>query len=134
MRIKDKIEEIDKYLEELYSFIPNDFNEYENDFKIKAACERYFERIIEAVIDLAFLFVRDKGLKKPEDDEVVFDILHDNDVISKELNERLKNAKGMRNIISHKYSNIDDNIVFESVSERLDKDVMEFIESLTKQL
>jgi len=134
MRIKDKIEEIDKYLEELYSFIPNDFNEYENDFKIKAACERYFERIIEAVIDLAFLFVRDKGLKKPEDDEVVFDILHDNDVISKELNERLKNAKGMRNIISHKYSNIDDNIVFESVSERLDKDVREFIESLTKQL
>jgi len=48
----DKIVEIEEYLEKFGSIIPNDFDEYIEDFMRKAACERYFEKIVEAVIDV----------------------------------------------------------------------------------
>jgi uncharacterized protein YutE (UPF0331/DUF86 family) len=51
-RINDKIEEIEKYLGELLEIIPSSLVGYGQDFKAKAACERYAERIIEAVVDL----------------------------------------------------------------------------------
>ena len=75
MRITDKIEEIDEYLSELSEIIPGNFDEYQNDFKTKAACERYFEKIIESIVDLCFLVIKDKKLKIPEEDKEAFDIL-----------------------------------------------------------
>ncbi|MBI5148688.1 DUF86 domain-containing protein [Candidatus Pacearchaeota archaeon] len=102
-RIKDKIEEIEKYLDELGEIKPNNLKEYIKDFKTKAACERYTERIIEAVVDLAFLIIREKGFRIPEGDKEAFDILAKEKIISGELAEKLKEAKGMRNILAHEY-------------------------------
>ena len=132
MKIKDKIEGIEKYIEELEVIIPDNFNHYLHDFKTKAACERYFEKIIEAVVDLCFLIIKDKGLKTPEDDKNSFDILEQENIISKELAQRLKDAKGMRNIIAHEYGNIDDEIVFESITKELIRDASEFIGLIKK--
>ncbi len=127
MRIKDKIEEIESYLAELDEIAPKIFEEYISDLKTKAACERYSEKIIEAVVDLAFLVIKDKGFKLPEEDKEAFDILAEEKLISKALAEKLKDAKGMRNIIAHKYGKIDDKIVFEAITEELERDVKEFI-------
>ena len=74
MRIKDKIKEIEGYLSELSEIMPGNFEEYK-EIKNKAACERYFEKIIEAVIDLSFLIIKDKNLRIPEEDKEAFDIL-----------------------------------------------------------
>jgi len=131
MRINEKINEIEKYLDELESIIPKTFDEYE-DIKEKAACERYFEKIIEAVIDLCFLIVKEKNLEKPEDDKGVFDILLNSEVISKGSCENLKNAKGMENIISHQYGSIDNKIVFHSITEELVDDVNKFLDGIKK--
>jgi uncharacterized protein YutE (UPF0331/DUF86 family) len=131
-RINDKIKEIEKYLEELNSVLPTGFEEYENDFKIKAICERYFERIIEAVVDLAFLVIKEKGFKIPDDDKKSFDVLKDEKIISKELCEKFKDAKGMRNIIVHEYGKIDNELVFEAVTQELGKDVEEFIRRINE--
>lgn len=121
MRINDKIKEIEIYLNELLEVMPRTFDEYK-ELKTKAACERYFEKIVEAVVDLAFLIIKQRRLKVPEEDKEVFDILLDENVISKELCERLKDAKGMRNLIAHEYGKIDDEIVFNSIVEELKKD------------
>lgn len=129
-RINDKISEIEKYLSELSGIIPNDFKEYIHDFKSRAACERYFEKIIEAVVDLSFLIIKEKNLEIPDDDKHSFDILSKEGIINKSLSERLKEAKGMRNIITHKYGKVDDEIVFNSITEELEKDVKEFIEGV----
>ncbi|MBT4540484.1 DUF86 domain-containing protein [Candidatus Woesearchaeota archaeon] len=132
MRIKEKIKEIEQYLEELESIMPEDFKEYLEDYKSKAACERYFEKIIEAVIDLSFLIIKEKGLKIPEDDKKSFEILNEENIIPKKLTNKLKDAKGMRNIIAHDYGSVDDEIVFESITSELIKDVKEFLEEVNK--
>lgn len=130
MRIRDKIEEIECYLGELSNFIPNNFEEYKTNPMAKSACERHFEKIVEAAVDLAFLVIREKNLKKPEDDKAVFDVLRDNKIISKKLCEKLKDAKGMRNILTHQYGSIDDEIVFHSITEELENDINKFIKEI----
>ena len=130
-RIKDKIEEIEQYVDELDEIIPEDFSEYVEDRKAKAACERYFEKIIEAVVDLAFLVIKASGLKIPEDDKGAFEILANAKRISEELAAKLRDAKGMRNIIAHEYGSIDDELVFESIKNALTKDVGEFVKSIS---
>lgn len=132
MRIKDKIDEIEKYVSELEGFMPADFKEYLRDVKTKAACERYFERIIEAAVDLAFLIIREKSFRTPEDDKEAFDILAKENIIIAELAERLKDAKGMRNIIAHQYGVVDDEIVFHAITEELVNDVNGFLKDIKK--
>lgn len=131
MRIEDKIEEVETYLKEFTSIMPKALKEYLN-IKEKAACERYFEKIIEAITDLAFLIIKEKNLEKPEDDKAVFDILHKNEIISEKICEKMKDAKGMRNLIAHEYGSVDDKIVFHSITEEFEDDVNNFIEEIKK--
>ena len=126
-RINEKIEEVEKYLQELNEILPKSFEEYISNIEKRAACERYFEKIIEAVVDLNFLIIKNKGLKVPEDEESSFILLSDEKIISYELAKKLKNAKGMRNIIAHEYGKVDDEIVFEVITTQLDQDIKEFI-------
>lgn len=129
MRVKDKIKEIEKYLDEFAGIMPDNFEEYK-EAKTKAACERYFEKIVEAAVDLSFLIIKDRGLKIPEGDKEVFDVLFGDNIITLELAEKFKDAKGMRNIIAHEYGAIDDKIVFNSITNELIKDSEEFIKRI----
>lgn len=130
MRVHDKAEEIEQYLEQLKSFLPPDFNTYEKEFKDKAACERYFEKIVEAVVDLSFLLAREEGLGLPEEEEGVFVLLLNHKIISEELCKNLKDMKGMRNILVHEYGSVDDKIVFRAVTEEIEKDIRKFLKSI----
>ena len=133
-RIEDKINEINGFLEELKEIIPSNFEEYKSSIEKKAACERYVEKIVEAATDLAFLTIKNRKLKIPEDDIDAFNILLENKIIDENLASKLKNAKGMRNIISHQYGKIDDKIVFEAITEDIDKDVEKFVEQIEKTI
>lgn len=129
-RIEDKINEIEKYLLELEEMKPTNLEEYKRDIKTKAACERYIEKIIEALVDLSFLIIKDKSLKSPENDTEAFIILSDSNIISNELSDKMQNAKGMRNILAHEYGEVDDEIVFHSLEEEIIKDSRDFIKSI----
>jgi uncharacterized protein YutE (UPF0331/DUF86 family) len=133
-RINDKIKEIDGFLQELSETTPQTFEEYEKSFKEKAACERYFEKIITAVIDLAFLFIKYKKYDIPNEDKEAIELLSNNGIINENLSENLKSAKSMRNIIAHEYGQVDDELVFEAITEQLEKDVREFIKSIENNL
>ena len=133
-RIDEKVKEVEEFLKELKGIIPASLNEYKKNIEKKAACERYVEKIAEAVTDLAFLAIKLKKLKIPEDDADAFNILLDDGMIDEQLSKRLKNAKGMRNIIAHQYGKIDDEVVFEAVKEELSRDVKEFVKCLKKKI
>ena len=133
-RINDKINEIEKYLEELERDMPENLEEYLADSRRKAACERHAERIIESIVDLAFLFAKHKKFDAPREEEGIFLVLASKEIISDELAKNLKEAKGMRNILAHKYGEVNDAIVFHAVSEELRRDAEEFIEKISEQL
>ncbi|MBU0977462.1 MAG: DUF86 domain-containing protein [Nanoarchaeota archaeon] len=103
-----------------------------NDHKTKAACEHYFEKIVEALADLAFFVIKKKDFPPAEDDIAAFFVLAEKNIISDELARKLKEAKGMRNFISHEYGKVDDELVFEALSGELEKDVGEFLGKVRK--
>ena len=102
--------------------------------KTKAACERYFEKIIEAVVDLAWLVIKENGYRIPEEEKEVFDILCQEQMIAEDLKSKLKDAKGMRNILAHQYGVVDDELVFHSITEELIRDVDLFLEDINRNL
>ena len=126
-KISDKIIGIRKYLDELSTIIPKEYAIYKEDIIIKAACERYFELIIESTIDLATLIIKNERFSFPEDKRV-FNFLYKKKIIDNNLAERLQDAKGMRNILSHRYGEIDNRTVFESIKKELLIDIKEFLE------
>ncbi len=131
-RITEKVEEIEQYLAELEDIFPEDFAEYKKNKLVKAACERYVEKIMEAVTDLSFILISIKKLELPQDDIDSFRILFDNKIIKVELYAKLKHAKGMRNVIAHQYGSVNDEIVFNSIKDELEEDVKTFLRELKK--
>lgn len=131
-RIKDKVAEVEKYVEELKSIVPETFEEYEKDIIKKAACERYFDKIMEALTDLAFLIIKKNSIPAPEDDLSSFITLYENKIISKELAYKLREAKQMRNFITHRYKFIDDLTVYNAVKEELFSDVEAFLDLVSE--
>ena len=133
-RINQKIEQLNNYLEFLSSRVPSNLEEYKNNLDKKAICERYAQKIIESTIDLAFLIINIKNLRQPAQEDTIFNILSEENIISQELAKRLSEAKGMRNFIIHEYGEIDDEIVFEAVSFQLKEDAEEFMKNILNLL
>jgi uncharacterized protein YutE (UPF0331/DUF86 family) len=131
-RFNEKVIELEEFLEELEDSLPEDFEDYKTDYKLRAIGERYFEKIIKAVIDLSFMIIKIKKFKQPEQEKEVFDILVENNIITISLSKKLQDAKGMRNIIAHEYGRIDNELVFHSLADELIPDVREFINSVNK--
>ncbi len=131
-RIQDKVNEITRFLDELSEIVPPDYDSYNDNPRDRAACERFFEKIIEASIDLSFTIIKYKKLEVPTGDKEVFKILEKHKVISPELAFRLSEAKGMRNILAHEYGKVNDALVYEAVHNELIRDVKEFLGEVEK--
>lgn len=133
-RINEKLKEIELYLEEIESWLPEDIEDYKTDSKIRRACERNFEVISEYIVDIALYIIKLKKLRIPNDDESTFEILLENKIISEELCKNMIEARGMRNFIAHKYGEIDDTRVFYALKEQFNSDIKSFIEFIKKSL
>ena len=126
-RLNEKISETRKYLDELSSIVPLSFDEYKLNFQKRAACERYAEKIVEAIIDIIFIIVKKEKLAIPDNESISFDMLAKKGIISSSLAVKLKEAKGMRNILAHEYGKLDNSIIFQAVSGELDYDFQQLV-------
>lgn len=61
------------------------------------------QRLCEACIDIATHIIRKKKLGVPQTSKDSFQILEDNNIISKDLSSRLQGMVGFRNIAVHDY-------------------------------
>ena len=135
-RILSKIDEMDKYLSELEEIKPKSFEEYVNSVKDKRACERILQILIESVIDVCNLFVSGLKLGLPSDEDDLFIKIENKKIITKKMKGILKDMKGFRNILVHKYGEVDDEIVFEMLSEKLEdfdifkKEILSYVKIL----
>ncbi len=132
-RILSKIDEMDRYVEELDKIVPKDLDEYERLIKDKLACERLLHLSIECVIDICNIITSGLKLGLPSDEEEMLIKLERNSVVSKEMKKTLTGMKGIRNILVHKYGEVKDEIVFEALSEKLG-DFEKFKEEILKFL
>ena len=131
-RILSKLDEMIKYVEELRSMLPEK-EEYHRNLIKRRACEKTVEVAIESLIDVSAMIVSAQKFGLPANEENIFDILIEKKILSKELGEKLKDMKGFRNILIHRYAYVDDEIVYQNLSSYLD-DFYEFENSIESYL
>lgn len=115
-RILIKIDEMMEYLEELKRIKPNKINDYKNLVEKRRACERVLQITIECVIDICTIIVKDLKLGIPEDETGMFEKIREKRIISEKTRRNLENIKGFRNILVHKYGDVQDELVFENLN------------------
>ena len=91
------------------------------------------EVAIESLIDVSAMVISVYRLGLPANVDNIFDILVKANVLNKEIGERLKDLKGFRNILIHRYTHIDDEIVYYNLSNHLN-DFTEFFNAITSYL
>lgn len=71
---------------------------------------------IESVIDLVAMLVKDLGIQVKDDETNIIEIIEKKN-LNPELGKKLRKANGLRNILVHRYNNVDDQIILDSVEE-----------------
>ena len=118
-RVLAKIDQIEGYLRELREIVPKDFVTYQKKVDKRRACERLLQLSVEAVIDVCRLLVTGLRLGIPSEEDDLFEKLEIAGIISPQVEEKLKEMKGFRNILVHEYTRIDDKIVYQVARTKL---------------
>lgn len=71
---------------------------------------------IESVIDLVAMLVKDLGIQVKDDGTNINEIIEKRN-LNPELGKKLRKANGLRNILVHRYNNVEDQIILDSVEE-----------------
>ena len=124
MRIFSKLDEMMGYVGELQGMLP-ERDEYLQDLISRRACEKTIEVAIESLVDVSAMIVSAEKFGLPTSEEGIFDILVLNKTIPKECGEKLKDLKGFRNVLVHRYAHVADDIVHYNLINHLD-DFYEF--------
>jgi len=105
-RYHDKIHHIIDYIQELPIKPRNELEKRGIFYSLQTS--------IEAMVDLIAMLVKDLGIQVKEDITNISKIVEVRK-LDPELGENLKNANGLRNIIVHRYNEIDDQLILDSV-------------------
>jgi len=107
-RYRDKIQHIFDYIQELPLEPKNELEKRGIFYSLQTS--------IEAMVDLIAMLVKDLGIQVKDDNINISEIVKVRN-LDFELGEKLKKANGLRNIIVHRYNEIDEQIILESVEE-----------------
>lgn len=132
-RILLKLDEMQKYINDLKEMLPTSEDEYVENKIIRRACEKTIELAIESLIDVCSMIISVEKLDLPKDEDTIFDILVKNKIIDLALSSKLNEIKGFRNVIVHKYGDVDDSLSYEFLSNELD-DFDKFYDLIKKKL
>ena len=107
-RYNDKIQHIFVYIQDLPLKPKNELEKRGIFYSLQTS--------IEAVVDLTAMAVKDLGIQVKDDNYNINEIIKIKK-LNPELGEKLKKANGLRNIIVHRYNDVDEQIILDSVQE-----------------
>lgn len=119
-KVLEKLQKLDEYLRYLKDIQKTNKNSFLADYHFFGLAERFLQLSIEILLDVGKMIITVKNLKKPEDNQDLFSVLHDSDVISESLTAKLVGVANFRNILVHDYEKIDREIVYEKLQNNLD--------------
>jgi len=90
--------------------------DYRLDIYKRKAAERLLQELIEAAIDINTHIITSSGHTPPDDYYESFTRIGELGVIDFQLAEKLAPSTGLRNRLVHEYDDIQDSIVYDSIS------------------
>ncbi|MEF8848466.1 MAG: DUF86 domain-containing protein [Candidatus Thermoplasmatota archaeon] len=117
--IQIKIQEIQDNLKIIEENLPENYEEFKKLGLVKDGIYKKIESSLENVIDICSIINSDLKLSLPDSDETILDNLNKEGILSDEMTDILKDMKGFRNILVHRYGKIDDKIAFRILNENI---------------
>jgi uncharacterized protein YutE (UPF0331/DUF86 family) len=131
--IENKISSVQKYLKILERYKKYSREEIEKNVDIRGAVERYLYLAIQSTINIAEAVISFKNFRKPTTMAESFIILSEEGIIDREFAEKLIKMVGFRNIIAHDYEELNYDIVYDVLHQRL-KNIEKFIEIIKEKI
>lgn len=105
--IYSKLEDLKKYVQFLRSYQPHKKEELRENYTLRGAVERYLQLALECTLDIGEMIISKEGFRKPESYRQVIEILDEEGILPREFAERFAPSMGFRNILAHRYAEVD---------------------------
>ena len=128
-----RLELLRQYKAQLLEIPASNFQEYDRNFLIHKATERLLQTAIEACLDIGKHIIAQERLRFPKDNQDVFTILGEEQIVPRTLLPRLQDMARFRNLLVHEYAKIDNAIVYGILKKRLG-DFDEFARAIVEYL
>ena len=117
--VGDLLAYINQYTNDLKRMQGLSKREYGADMVTRRAVERTFVNLIQACIDLAKHIRSTEGLSPSGTSKREIEALESAEIISSETREHIEEAVGFRNLLTHRYGEIDHEVVYETLQNDL---------------
>lgn len=115
----DRLRYISQYTDDLEEMRGPSKEEYLEEMVLQRAVERTLMNLIQACIDLAQHVRSTEDLEPSGTAKQDIEALGEADILSQETQEKLEEAVGFRNILTHRYGDVDHEVVYEVLHEDL---------------
>ncbi|MFB6144529.1 MAG: DUF86 domain-containing protein [Candidatus Nanohaloarchaea archaeon] len=132
-RVEEKIRTVRRHLDKVERNLPETEEEFSSMGIEKDGIYKNVESAIQASYDICALIVKEEDFRVPGDEESLPDILVEENILDEKTGDKLKDMKGFRNALAHRYGEIDDGIAFDNISQGLN-DFESFLEQVEKYL
>jgi len=132
-RLCAKLDKLYTYYTELKSLSSFSREKYMSDSIYRRAVERTIQLIVECATDINNMLLRMKEKKGATDYFNSFIDLAEQDILPMEFALKIAPSTGLRNILVHEYEEIDDEIVYSSISTCLNY-YLEYINLINQYL
>jgi len=104
--LKTKIKLIAENLPELKSTLPNSFEEFQSNHIFRSASERYFQLVVDSIIDCNQILIEMNNLEIGDTYLKTFNNLIGKSIFPNDLLKKISFCVGTRNVIVHRYENV----------------------------
>lgn len=118
-KIIAKFERLDEYLTYLREIQKVNKKSFMKDYHFHGLAERYLQLAIEVLLDVSKLIILAKNFRKPEDNQEIFMVLCENNIILKRALKNFSGIANFRNILVHDYEKIDREIIYNKLHDNI---------------
>lgn len=115
VKILSKLDLLENYIGKFFEILPEKKQDYLDSFEKQLAVERLLQLSIELMIDISALLVKYHKLGLPASEEEIFTKLASK-LPHYELYQEMKR---FRNVLVHKYGEINSDLVYHNATERI---------------
>ncbi len=126
-----KIDLIERNLKLLEEIASEGYESLERNYRDLMASKHALLESIEACLDIANHIIAVRGYRRPMDYADIFRVLEEEGIIDKRLSERLQSMAKVRNILVHRYTEIETRKLYAIMTEG-PKDILALIREVLK--